>query len=251
MFDGYPLRKFNWKDWLLIILTSTVVMQFILTFILTIITPAENFLLEGGEELFNQLIANGAIYGSLLSLPLTLFVVYYFKIPLFNRRQLSKKESFLIRGVSKEDWKFLLKYIPISYFIYLAGQVVLINFLEPSEPANQVAVESLFDYIPLWQMFLMIVIVAPITEEIIFRGILLFKGDELHTAWWRVLVSALLFGLIHGPTDFFSFYTYVGMGFIFAYASKRTQSLESAIIYHFLNNFVGFLQILALRELII
>ena len=89
-------------------------------------------------------------------------------------------------------------------------------------------------------MFLMIVVVAPIVEELLFRGMFLFKGDRLDTTWTRLLISAILFGLIHGPSDVYTAYTYIGMGLMFSYASKRTQSVESAIIYHFLNNLVGF-----------
>ena len=108
----------------------------------------------------------------------------------------------------------------------------------------------MFDYVPMWQMFIMIVIVAPIAEELLFRGILLFPGNKRNTTWVRVVISALLFGLVHTPTDFLSFYTYVGMGFIFSYAAKKRGSVEVAIVYHFLNNLFGFIQILLLQSLL-
>ncbi len=189
----------------------------------------------------------GTVLGAILSLPLTLWVVHKRKIPLFNRKGLSKEESLIIRGVTKEDWIFLAQYIPTSYFVYTLTSSILSMILGPSEPVNQIAVESLFEYIPVWLMFIMIVIVAPITEELLFRGLLLFPGDQLDTGWIRTSISAVLFGIVHTPTDFLSFYTYVGMGFIFSYASKRTQTIEAAMIYHFLNNLFGFLVIAALR----
>src|SRR5699024_8761706 len=110
------------------------------------------------------------------SLPLTLWVVHKREIPLFNRKQLTKNQSFILRGLSKKDWKFLLFYIPSSYILYILGENILINLLGPSEPINQIAVESMFEYIPVWQMFLMIVVVAPIAEELLFRGMILFSG---------------------------------------------------------------------------
>lgn len=93
----------------------------------------------------------------------------------------------------------------------------------------------------------MIVVVAPIAEELLFRGIILFPGNRLETSWTRTIISALLFGLIHGPTDVYSFYTYVGMGFIFSYAAKKTQTVEAAMVYHFLNNLLGFIVIMSYR----
>ncbi len=74
-------------------------------------------------------------------------------------------------------------------------------FFGEMEAVNQDAIVLLFDYIPVWVMFIMIVIVAPIAEEVLFRGIMVFPGDKLDTTWLRVIISAVLFGLIHSPTD--------------------------------------------------
>lgn len=243
MLDGYPLRKYDWKDWLLMGLSSSLFLQFAavigISFFVGLVMT--NF----SPETLVSISVNGTVYGTLLSLPLTLLVVYLRKIPIFNRKQLSKEESFIIRGLTKEDWVFLVKYIPFSYVLYMIGSMIVAYLFGASEAANQIAVESLFDTIPIWVMFLMIVVVAPIVEELLFRGMFLFQGDRLNTTWARVLISAVLFGLIHGPSDIYTAYTYIGMGIMFSYASKRTQSVESAIVYHFLNNLVGFLVIVA------
>ena len=243
MLDGYPLRKYDWKDWLLMGLSSSLFLQFAavigISFFVGLVMT--NF----SPETLVSISVNGTVYGTLLSLPLTLLVVYLRKIPIFNRKQLSKEESFIIRGLTKEDWVFLVKYIPFSYVLYMIGSMIVAYLFGASEAANQIAVESLFDTIPIWVMFLMIVVVAPIVEELLFRGMFLFQGDRLDTTWARVLISAVLFGLIHRPSDIYTAYTYIGLGIMFPYASKRTQSVESAIVYHFLNNLVGFLVIVA------
>lgn len=248
MFGGYPLRKYDWKDWLFIFLSSAIILQIIVILFLTGIIP---FFQSSMTETTVEMIANyGVVYGSILSLPLSLYVIYKRKIPLFNRKKLSSEDSFIIRGLSKEDWKFLVKYIPISYILYTLGSVVVESIFGMSEAANQLAVESLFDQLPAWQLFLMIVIVAPITEEILFRGLILFPGNKLDTTWLRVFFSSILFGLIHIFTDVdvYTFYTYVGMGLIFTIAAKKTQSIEAAIIYHMLNNLMGFFAILFLNQ---
>ena len=173
-------------------------------------------------------------------------VIHWRKIPIFNRKQLSKSEWFIVPGLSKKDWSFLVKYIPISFVLYTTGNVIMTLIFGEMEAVNQDAIVSLFDYIPIGLMFIMIVIVAPIAEEVLFRGILLFPGNKLDTTWLRVIISAVLFGLIHSPTDIQSLYTYVGMGIMFSYAAKKTQSVEAAIVYHFLNNLLAFTALLSL-----
>lgn len=249
MLDGYSLRRYNWKDWLLMIICSSLVLQIAATLIISLFWPIILDLFFNQPftiEMVDLVSVYGTIYGTLASLPLTLWVVYKRKIPLFNRKQLPKKESFILRGLSKKDWKFLLYYIPSSYIVYILGENILVNLLGPSDPLNQMAVESMFEYIPVWQMFLMIVVIAPIAEELFFRGMFLFSGGRRETTWLRVFISALIFGLVHTPTDLLSAYTYIGMGLIFSYAAKRTETVEASIVYHFLNNLLGFLVILFL-----
>lgn len=244
MLKGYPLRKYNWKDWLLMALSSSLFLQVAAVIILSYVA---GFLMTAySPDIIVSISVNGTVFGTILSLPLTLLVVYWRKIPIFNRKQVSKENQFILPGLTKEDWIFLVKYIPFSYILYMIGSMIVAYFFGATEATNQIAVESLFDYIPVWVMFIMIVIVAPIVEELLFRGMFLFRGDRLDTTWTRVVISAILFGLIHNPTDVYTAYTYIGMGLMFSYASKRTQSVESAIVYHLLNNLVGFLVIVSI-----
>ena len=119
MLDGFPLRKYDWKDWLFMIITSSLFLQIIGGFILTFsVMYAVEFVTM---DMLIETSIYATVYGTILSLPLTLWVVYRQKIPLFNRRQLSKEESFIFRGMTKKDWKFLLVYIPTSYIVYLLG----------------------------------------------------------------------------------------------------------------------------------
>lgn len=248
MFEGYPLRKFTIKEGFSIIITSSLVLQLLVTrFSLGVVhfLPEKLLLLLQIEAQGTvQLVYSAAVLGTVISLPLTLLVIYKNKIPFFNRKHLKKEESFLIRGLTKADWKFLLSYIPLSFLFFNIGYSLIVRFFGEGEALNQLAVESMFNYLPTWQIFLMTVIVAPIVEEVLFRGLILFSGGKQSPSWFRLIISSLLFGLVHSPTNIASLYTYVGMGFLFAYAAKRTNSLEAPIVYHFLNNLLGFIGIL-------
>lgn len=246
MLKGYPLRDYTWKDWVLLIVSSGLALQFIVAFLATMFSDIDPNNMEAVLAQVERITLNAAVYGTIISLPLSLMVIHWRKIPIFNRKQLSKSEWFIVPGLSKKDWSFLMKYIPISFVLYTTGNVIMTLLFGEMEAVNQDAIVSLFDYIPIGLMFIMIVIVAPIAEEVLFRGILLFPGNKLDTTWLRVMISAVLFGLIHSPTDIQSLYTYVGMGIMFSYAAKKTQSVEAAIVYHFLNNLLAFTALLSL-----
>ncbi len=78
------------------------------------------------------------------------------------------------------------------------------------------------------------VVVAPLTEEILFRGIIL-KGLLAHYTQNRAIIwSAILFGLIHlNPWQFPVSFV---LGLVFAYWVIQTGSLWPAILGHALNN---------------
>ena len=80
--------------------------------------------------------------------------------------------------------------------------------------------------------------VAPaLIEEFIFRGFVLQILSKKSTASVAVLMSAVLFGLLHGNMvqAVFAF----GMGLVFALITIKTESIWPAVIVHFLNNFIS------------
>lgn len=78
------------------------------------------------------------------------------------------------------------------------------------------------------------VIIAPIAEELMFRGYVLESIRKMHGDWVAVVISALIFGLVH-----FEPYT-IGLaaigGLIYGYIRVRTGSLWPSIIGHMLWN---------------
>lgn len=153
-------------------------------------------------------------------------------IPMFNRRKYTQK-----------DFLFLGWFAPITIALptLLFSINNLINKSEVTTTVNQDAVNSLVTDQPLIIGFLMVVILAPIVEDIIFRGILLFSTKGSKVTWLRMAISSLIFGLLHVPTDLVSMLIYTLMGLCLAYAVKRTNKVESSIFIHGLNNLLGFI----------
>lgn len=86
------------------------------------------------------------------------------------------------------------------------------------------------------------VLVAPICEEIFFRGFLF--GGLLHrmSFWPAALLSAFLFGLAHG--DVGSFAVLFVFGIVLAYVRWRTGSIWPGIVIHAANNAIAGLAII-------
>jgi membrane protease YdiL (CAAX protease family) len=86
----------------------------------------------------------------------------------------------------------------------------------------------------LVHMFFFAVVVAPITEEILFRGILLrFLKNHWSTTPAQI-VSALCFGAAHG--EWVAFFPLVGLGLLFGHFYLKSGKLLVPILTHSLFN---------------
>lgn len=77
-------------------------------------------------------------------------------------------------------------------------------------------------------------LIAPILEEIIFRGILFKRLSSKLPFVVSALISSIIFAYLHGDIPFFL--SYLAIGFLFCYLYKRTNSLLVPIITHMLMN---------------
>lgn len=76
-------------------------------------------------------------------------------------------------------------------------------------------------------------IFAPIGEEFVCRGALLGSLKK-YGSWWAIIITALLFGLMHmnfyqGPYAFL-------MGLVLGYVAVKTDSIWCSVIIHAINN---------------
>lgn len=88
-----------------------------------------------------------------------------------------------------------------------------------------------------------LVIIAPIVEEIVFRGLLFGALAARLGVVASALITALLFGAAHG--DLVLFPSLVAIGFIAALAYAATGNLWVAIALHAVNNALGAIFLIA------
>ena len=139
-------------------------------------------------------------------------------------------------------------------YIWLPALVLLVaitaQFFLPNDPSvNQQIATDLTLSQPLFSFFA-VVIFAPLTEELIFRGMLaryLFpKQDNSKQTLLFLLVTSVLFALIHSPGTLQQFLVYASLGFSLGLAYISRKGLVYSISLHALNNLVSFLMILML-----
>jgi hypothetical protein len=87
--------------------------------------------------------------------------------------------------------------------------------------------------------FITAVVAAPITEELLFRGVFLNYLMAHKKKWESIVFTSLLFGLVHISPDqvFFGFLA----GLFLGYTYIRTQNILVPIFFHALNNALNFL----------
>lgn len=169
----------------------------------------------------------------------TLFLYGAHKSKLLNL----KSKLFTINDVPR---------IALSYVAIIIGNmigVIWLHLLKQITTSNQETINSLISETSLISSFFVIVIVAPLCEEIICRGIIptkLFEGYEKI----GYIFGWLLFTLAHLPTNPPSFLIYGWMSAVLTWTAYRTKRLEMSIFLHLVINGMSILILILLTFLI-
>src|ERR1035437_43678 len=93
------------------------------------------------------------------------------------------------------------------------------------------------------------VIIAPIAEEIVFRGYLYKAFRDRFKPWYAIVMSAALFSAIHlEPLAAVPLFV---IGVVLAYVYEKTDNLMAPIALHMLNNAVAFLVVALDRKSVV
>lgn len=160
--------------------------------------------------------------------------VIFVIIPFLRILKLDVKEFFN----SKQDYiKEIIKTYAITLLFYIPIALI-VKLIAGSEPTNQTNIKE----IPLWITAILAIGIAPISEEILFRGFLrkIFKND-----WLFISISGILFGVDHclyAESNLLMYlyilpYTVMGLGFAKLYS--KTNNIFANIILHFMWNLIA------------
>jgi len=155
---------------------------------------------------------------------------------MFNRNMgiIRKKLLEEVNKISKE----LLMFIPI----YLISNFI-VSLIIVGEPANQSAFIKELKEFPII-VSISSIIIAPITEEIIFRFLpyKFIKNEILY-----IIISALIFAAAHvvkDPNPFYYILCYIIRSFYYGYRYYKTKDLWVTMSMHCFNNIIATMSIL-------
>ena len=138
----------------------------------------------------------------------------------------------------------------IGLGVVMASRIALVVsavLIEPSlmEDLTQ-AQQGIEENLPRMQLMTMLIVMSfvAIWEEVVFRGFLLTRLQAVLRCWWlTILLSSVLFGLLHAYEGWFATVMIAVMGAIMGGLFVWRRSLVPAIVLHWLHN-VGALVVL-------
>ena len=225
-------KKGIWQEildrgiWVLIFLIGLVLSQ--LPLILSALLSARQF----------PLLQSGLLVALLSVAILTVFI--------FSARK-TEIATFNLSFFKAKD----LARLVLSYLVIFASNLfgsALLRLMNESTTSNQTTINNLVQNSSLISSFFLLVLIAPICEEILCRGIIpkkIFRGKEK----LGYFVGAVVFALLHTPTNLPSLLIYGGMSTVLTWTAYRTERLEMSILLHMIVNGIAFC-LLALLVLI-
>lgn len=129
----------------------------------------------------------------------------------------------------------------IVYVILSAVLMLLATLLLPAFDANQ-AQDTGFTGLSVQYEYLLafatLVVIAPVAEEVLFRGYLFGKLRKFVPVWVAIVVTSILFGLIHGAWNL-AIDTFA-LSIILCLLRITTGSLWAPILLHMAKNGIAF-----------
>lgn len=214
---------------------------------LLIFLAAYNLLCGGATEITGIVtaITDSALAYILTSLLSSVAYVAAFTIPAWFFFQISKNKktepvglSFSISESSSIVETAAIGFIGASLCFCLSYVNSLLAPI-PEEAAEIFFQTDLDAGYKLVLMFISIAIVPALVEEFLFRGVIL-SNIRPYSEGGAILISALLFGLMHQTT--FQFLYTTGLGIVLGIVYVKTKSIWCGVILHFFNNYLSVIQ---------
>jgi membrane protease YdiL (CAAX protease family) len=137
-----------------------------------------------------------------------------------------------LRRFKPSAWKWMLAAIG-AYLFFSIVYIAIFGAPHQKDIAE--------DFGTVQVQVLLIVIAAPVSEEVCFRGMLFGGLRERLPRLAAALVSALIFGGLHATTGISAVPPLIIFGFVLALLYEKTGSIVPGILLHMLNNSVALL----------
>jgi hypothetical protein len=229
-------------NWTYVDVTLAFLAGLVLTFFAVLVAVA----LSGGDEPSADLQVGVLLPAQSLG---TLLALWFFK----SRRKLASWLQAYGLVLRWRDWWAVLVGIGLQILaaVLLTGVSDALSFDAP----EQTVASTLTDLDALWPKLIAVVavvVMAPLTEEIVFRGMLLSRMLRSYPHHVAVILSGFVFAAIHVLLDPAAWYASIGLfpvGVVLGYLALSTGDLSRAIWAHAGINGLGAVALLFADEL--
>lgn len=203
--------------------------------------------------LLHAMLQSGLISGDLLESTLLQFVfsvlVYGltlgFILGVYQSLYGPIKNKKTLLGFSRKPKISDIYFLLAGYGVYFVGNLAVFTFLTTFVPGfnfdekQSVGFENINSQIEYVMAFVVLVVMAPLIEEAIFRGFLFTKVRKQLNFWPTAIVVSLIFGLVHLQwnvgVDVFV------LSLVLCFVREKTNSIWAGVGIHMLKNCVAFM----------
>ena len=218
----------KYKDLLLVLIS------FLLYFTFSMIFSYIFRLLNINIKDLKPIVLNGILVLSDLIFIGIMFLIYKKELIKEFKEFISNKGKWFIKYIGI----FLISVLVMGILNVLLSKITNMDMSE-----NEDQIRRLIKLLPIYMTF-STVVYAPFIEELLFRKCIrkVIKGNDKYTKIAYVLISAIIFGLLHVITIDASFYDllmgipYMVVGLALAYIYLKTDNLFGSMQFHFMHN---------------
>jgi hypothetical protein len=226
---------YNW--WMVLILPAWVFVSFYLAQAIIIgfvwLLAIMNVSSSSFNKAFLSTLVATVVY--VLTLAIVVFVPW-----IVRKHPTTKKDIGLTRLPLWSDI-FITPAGLVIYFVVSSALILLVAKLLPWLNMNQVQNTGFSHLTQQYQYilaFITLVVIAPVAEEVLFRGYLFGKLKKYVPVWAAVLATSFLFGSVHGAwnlaVDTFA------LSIILCILRESTGSIWASILVHMTKNGIAF-----------
>jgi membrane protease YdiL (CAAX protease family) len=163
---------------------------------------------------------------------------------------LSTMQTDVLHGLARRDLRVAVVGIGIVFAARIIGGLILVavnlgNHVQAGfEKFSLTTPQPSTTALAAIAAFISLVIIGPIVEEVVFRGLLFGALSRPLGVAFGAVVSGLIFGALHGDWVFFPFIA--ALGIVNAVVYARTHNLAVPIVVHAANNLLASLFLIPL-----
>lgn len=187
---------------------------------------------QGYADLGSQIVGS-SLYQLIFTSVLAGGIVFF----IYRSDQKKRKDGFLGWGAdfvwSPPVIWFSVIVLAIAGSQMLNDLIILFRLNELFPSYAELSEETMVGQ-PVWLLFLTVGVLAPVAEELVFRGLVFRRMKDWMKPGAAIVLSSLIFGLYHGNMVQFLYATLMGM--ILAVIYHRTGTLWTSILAHITAN---------------